>query len=80
MDDFSPIHPGEHLKEDFMVPNELSANRLAQAIKLVEIDASFIHIVKVDGRHASTGCNDIGMQAETDHHLCCCEKLAQQRR
>lgn len=32
MDDFPPIHPGEHLKEDFMVPNELSANRLAQAI------------------------------------------------
>ena len=28
----TPIHPGEHLKEDFMAPLGLSANKLARAI------------------------------------------------
>lgn len=27
-----PIHPGEVLKNDFMIPHDLSANKLAQAI------------------------------------------------
>ena len=29
-----PIHPGEILREEFLVPFELSANRLAQAIEV----------------------------------------------
>ncbi|HEY9081479.1 HigA family addiction module antitoxin [Magnetovibrio sp.] len=28
----APIHPGEILKEEFMVPMELSANKLAEAL------------------------------------------------
>ena len=28
----TPIHPGEHLKEDFMRPLDLSANRLAKSL------------------------------------------------
>lgn len=28
----TPIHPGEHLKQDFMVPFGLSANRLAKRL------------------------------------------------
>ncbi len=32
MSKMTPIHPGEHLKEDFMEPLGLGANRLAKAI------------------------------------------------
>jgi addiction module HigA family antidote len=34
MRDLPPIHPGEHLREDFMVPLHLSAYRLAQDIRV----------------------------------------------
>jgi len=30
----NPIHPGEHLMEEFLTPLELSQNRLANAIKV----------------------------------------------
>jgi addiction module HigA family antidote len=30
----SPVHPGEVLKEEFMVPLDLSANRLARALRV----------------------------------------------
>ena len=29
-----PVHPGEVLREEFLVPLEMSANRLAQAIEV----------------------------------------------
>jgi antitoxin HigA-1 len=32
MRDLSPVHPGEHLREDFMAPQRLTAYRLAQDI------------------------------------------------
>jgi len=32
MRDLPPVHPGEHLREDFMAPNGITAYRLAQDI------------------------------------------------
>jgi addiction module HigA family antidote len=34
MRDLPPVHPGEHLREDFMVPNGITAYRLAQDIRV----------------------------------------------
>ena len=46
----TPIHPGEHLKEDFMVPLDLSANRLA---KLIGVPPNRISAI-VAGRRSIT--------------------------
>ena len=34
MRDLPPVHPGEHLREDFMAPRRLTAYRLAQGIRV----------------------------------------------
>ena len=46
----SPVHPGEILRDEFLIPMNLSVDRLAQAIKVSETDLDAI----VHGRHGIT--------------------------
>jgi addiction module HigA family antidote len=49
--DLPPIHPGEQLREEFMIPLGLSAHRLAEDI---DVPVSQVQAV-VDERQAMTG-------------------------
>jgi antitoxin HigA-1 len=42
MRDLPPVHPGEHLREDFMAPRGLTAERLAQHL---DLPVSYIHAI-----------------------------------
>ncbi len=46
----SPVHPGEILRDEFLIPINLSVDRLAQAIKVSETDLKAI----MHGRHGIT--------------------------
>ncbi len=46
----SPVHPGEILRDEFLIPMNLSVDRLAQAIKVSETDLDAI----MHGRHGIT--------------------------
>jgi len=51
MRDLPPVHPGEHLREDFMVPLRLSAYRLTQDIRVPTTRIQAI----ITGRRGITG-------------------------
>ena len=46
----SPVHPGEILRDEFLIPMNISVDRLAQAIKVSETDLDAI----MHGRHGIT--------------------------
>ncbi len=42
----SPVHPGEHLREAFMIPLGLSSNALARALNVTQHASTKLEIVR----------------------------------